>query len=172
MYAMSVLFIFRVTHTAVQLWSAEWGSYWGGGGGGVRRNNQQGNHSQLCSCTAWLARSQVSPKRGLAHPFSSPPSFLSKASCALPLQLPKATGEKKEERQKRGQLFLEQQRERYKKITFKDVQRAGFTDGSLWSAREVIYFQPAVTQREDALFFRRMRRQKSASVNKAGASEL
>lgn len=33
------------------------------GEGGVRRNNQQGNHFQLCSCTAWLACSQLSPER-------------------------------------------------------------------------------------------------------------
>lgn len=30
---------------------------------GVGRKNQQGNHFQLCSCAAWLARSQVSPGR-------------------------------------------------------------------------------------------------------------
>lgn len=69
--------------------------------GGARRNNQQGNHFQLCSCTAWLARGQVPPERGLAHPFSSPPSppfFLSRTHIrSHSLQLCDATGEKEEE---------------------------------------------------------------------------
>lgn len=124
-------------------------------GVGVRRNNQQGNHSQLCSCTAWLARGQVSPERGLAHPFSSPPSFLSRSLMRTPSPTPQSN-RREEGRATKARatfFFLEQQRERYQKKTFKDVQRAGFTDGSLWSPREVIYFQQGATQREDALFF-------------------
>lgn len=144
----------------------------GVGVGGLRRNNQQGNHSQLCSCTAWLARCQVSPARGLAHPFSSPPSFLSQSLMRTPSPTPQSNRREEGRATKaRVTFFRTATRAIYKK-TFKDVHRAGFTDGSLGSAREVIYFQPGVTQREDALFFRRMRRQKSASVNKAGASEL
>lgn len=84
---------------------------------GVRRSYQQENHFVLCSCTAWLARSQVCAGRvrerkreregwlttsPLLLSFSPNPQTL---SLSLSVQVPEATGEEEEEdQQKRGQL--------------------------------------------------------------------
>lgn len=143
---------------------------------GVRRNNQQGNHFQLRSCTAWLARSQVSPERvGSPLLLSSLSSLLSLPNPHTQLSPTLQSNRREEGRATKGEGQRFKQQRRGRQDTFKDAKRVSFANGSLGYAREVIPPTPHLRRKQEggrALSPRRMRRQKSTSVIKAGAFEL